>query len=823
MSGATELWATVADRSRDAYYRLGDVVAARARERTDLMAVVVRDLPAVSRALSGVVLSGVLSRVRWAHRLGGPVGDRGAGSLGALLKSDDPEGELTGERGAELLRALDLDPRATSSALAVLDEREIGGEYAALDIAHLGRAYEGIADLRLASPPGRSIALRPSGQLVDLDALATAKGEIRVRVVERAALAKLAPATRSRLVAAVTADEVVVALKGRASSRYPEPLSPGAVAVVPSGARRSQGAHFTPDALCKAVAHRALAPLLSALGPAPGPAEILELKVCDPAMGAGAFLLAAGDLLAEALAAAHRAHTGRELGESEARRRVVPCLYGVDRDPIAVALARRVLWLWVGAPAGGLPEARRQLRHGDALVGLLGSELVELAGSPERQRLAADALLAVFLAAPDKRARTAAERQILDLARAWAGGALSEPALRRVVEEHSLAEMGPAFHWELELPEVFRRPRGGFDAILGNPPWVAYAGRAAQPLNPALFDFFVSRYRAFFGYRTQHGLFVERAARLLAPKGRLGLVLPTSVSDLDGYEPVRHAHDELCEVDADLPDFGADAFEGVFQPAMALLSTRRARPPRASRVRAGSPWGVSRTDLDADARALLGLLMELPALPREAFGERGFQTTKDDVRKLVDLRDAGAGACGDGAAVPLREGSDISEYFAGPPRRALDPATVTGRLRPPGEWRAVGVLIRQTARYPIAALSDGAAFRNSLLAGFASDVLDAAGLVAYLNASLVRWHHYMRYRDARQGMPQVKIAHLRSIPAPPAALAKVLSGWGEELSRKNRGIELAERRAIDDEVHRAFGLAPKLAGVVDAFRAAMPR
>jgi hypothetical protein len=117
------------------------------------------------------------------------------------------------------------------------------------------------------------------------------------------------------------------------------------------------------------------------------------------------------------------------------------------------------------------------------------------------------------------------------------------------------------------------------------------------------------------------------------------------------------------------------------------------------------------------------------------------------------------------------------------------------------------VLVRQTARFPIAVMSDGLAFRNSLLAGFEDDAHPAAFLAAYLNSNVVRWLHYMRHRDARQGMPQMKIGHLRSIPAPPKReLIAELARVGEALTSANGGLDADGQARIDDIVAAMFEL-----------------
>jgi hypothetical protein len=513
-------------------------------------------------------------------------------------------------------------------------------------------------------------------------------------------------------------------------------------------ARRRTGSHYTPRAIASVVVARALAPLLERAGSAEA---LLALRVCDPAMGAGALLVEVCRQLAEALARAR----GEAPSAGHARAVAEACLAGVDRDPVAIdaaTLRLRLVCDAEDAPEGWLAG---RLRAGDALVGRLR-------------------------------------------------GRAPEPP----------PGVAP-FDWDEAFPDALARPNGGFDACLGNPPWIAYAGRAAQPIARALFDYYLAAYAAFFGYRTVHGLFVERCAELLREGGRLGLVVPTSVSDLDGYAPARRAHDALCDVDPELPDFGARAFDGVFQPAMALLSTRRER--RAIEPGGKRPaWPLLRDDLDPVAAALLARLEGAPTLPASLFGERGFQTVGADVARLRVAR----GPEGP-FTVPIREGADVRSFVALPPRLYLDPASIEGRLRSPDDFRAVALLLRQTARFPVAALSDGLAFRNSILAGFEGEGYTAHALLAYLNAAPVRFLHYARFRDARQGMPQVKIGHLRATPAPLVERCSVLA----ELEDAGRAIAAA-RQATSDDVARvdelaalALGLDERERAVIAAFRA----
>ncbi len=354
-----------------------------------------------------------------------------------------------------------------------------------------------------------------------------------------------------------------------------------------------------------------------------------------------------------------------------------------------------------------------------------------------------------------------------------------------------------ALDWRRTFADV--GARGGFDAIVGNPPWVAYAGRAAQPLEPALHAYYRATYPAFAGYRTLQGVFVSRAVRALAPSGRLGLVVPTSMADLVGYAPVRRDHDAFAATDAGLPDYGADAFDGVFQPAMGLVSTRRA----ATVTPGDGEWDLARSELDDDTRSFLAITTALPRVPIASFGERGFQTYRGDTERLAREPDTNR-------SLGLRVGKDVRPFELAPPSLFVDPREFAGRLREPSGWADVAGYVRQTARYPLAAAADGGAFRNSILAVFDQPGLPIDALLAYLNAWPTRFFHYARFRDARQGMPQIKIGHLRRLPLPPgdawvAALARI----GARLGRRNAGVSDAEQREIDTIVSQSLGIGAR--------------
>jgi hypothetical protein len=117
--------------------------------------------------------------------------------------------------------------------------------------------------------------------------------------------------------------------------------------------------------------------------------------------------------------------------------------------------------------------------------------------------------------------------------------------------------------------------------------------------------------------------------------------------------------------------------------------------------------------------------------------------------------------------------------------------------------------VRNTAEFPIAALSDGAAFRNSLLAILEVDGWSPPATISLLNSTLVRWLHYHRFREARQkALPQVKIGHLRQIPSCSPEFIERLKAFGLRFPDTIPGTQFTEelRYELDDIIFEAFQL-----------------
>lgn len=314
--------------------------------------------------------------------------------------------------------------------------------YRALDVEQIGYVYEGLLE--------RTVK-RTDEVTLELDATKSAKmpwvklGELesaKLDGVDRLTklLIERTGSSASRIrndlakpVDDILADKLLTACQGDTNLRnriksyayllrtdpwgYPLVYPKGAFIVTTGSDRRETGAHYTPKSLTEAIVVETLTPVVYT-GPAEGKskvnwvlkssAELLNLKICDPAMGSGAFLVQVCRWLAERLVeswsyaessgkyvtidgvvcdtASGEETLPRDVEERTiiARRLIAErCLYGVDLNSLAVELAKLSIWLVTmakGRPFGFLDH---NLRCGDSLLGIHQlDQLTELTMTP---------------------------------------------------------------------------------------------------------------------------------------------------------------------------------------------------------------------------------------------------------------------------------------------------------------------------------------------------------------------------------------------------------------------------------------------------------
>ena len=472
-------------------------------------------------------------------------------------------------------------------SLMVLDGERLS--YRTLDVEQIGSVYEAVMGFRVELTTGRSIAVASpkrtgAAVIVDLDSVLQLEGGKRAKAIQDRTDRKLTGNAGAALRSASTVEDIVAALD-RAIDRDATPdIVPGGTPVLqPTDERRRSGSHYTPRSLTEPIVSEALRPAYERLGAAARPDEILALKVLDPATGSGAFLVEACRQLSARLVEAWSMHGGPpELPADEdellhAQRLVAQqCLYGVDKNPMAIDLARLSLWLVTLARNHEFTFIDHTLRHGDSLVGLtrnqiegfhwdaeaprfqLGTETVEVqrhvARVSELRQLirelgdeAGEHELRELLDEADRELRNIHRVGDLVLAAFFEGAKPKEREVRRLSYASRLLETGgqgesaggdatvppiAAFHWELEFPEVFERENPGFDAVVGNPP---FAGKntiaAAHP--GAYPDWLKQLHAESHGNSDLVAHFFRRTFNLLREGGTLGLIATNTIGQGD--------------------------------------------------------------------------------------------------------------------------------------------------------------------------------------------------------------------------------------------------------------------------------------------------
>ncbi|OIM98653.1 TetR family transcriptional regulator [Polynucleobacter sp. MWH-Tro8-2-5-gr] len=301
--------------------------------------------------------------------------------------------------------------------------------YRALDVEQIGYVYEGLLERTVKRINEVALELdatknskNPWVKLSELDAARLRGLEQLIELLQARSGGSLGRVRGDvgRVVDDAMADRLLTACQGEIKLRdqllpyvhlirtdpwgYPLVYPAGAFMVTGGLDRRATGAHYTPKSLTEKIVIETLTPL-AYVGPAEGvlrsewvlksPDELLDLKICDPTMGSGAFLVQACRWVANRLVESwdrvealgknicvdgkiSEPGSGRELlpEDFEARlviaRRLIAerCLYGVDLNPLAVELAKLSIWLVTmakGRPFGFLDH---NLRCGDSLLGI---------------------------------------------------------------------------------------------------------------------------------------------------------------------------------------------------------------------------------------------------------------------------------------------------------------------------------------------------------------------------------------------------------------------------------------------------------------------
>ena len=379
-------------------------------------------------------------------------------------------------------------------------------DYSSLDIRHLGSIYEGLLEYKLKTATEPMVAVKEKGK------------------------EKWIPESE---------------FKGK---KYTERVDAGEIYLATDkGERKATGSYYTPEYIVKYIVENTLTPIVkekmdNAIKNNEKCSDaILSIKILDPAMGSGHFLVEAVDFLGRHLDDAINKDIERELikewkySDDWLRREIVShCIYGVDLNPMAVELAKVSLWLKTISKDKPLSFLDHRLKCGNSLI---GCNLVDLPWYPElkkkkiirkERRLDIPEGFIKKIVRTIKQLSEISDETLDDIKKketifnefkntmeydmiktladvrtsiyfgngvdentygSYTGDAFwsSQTEWKTKREKwfaqkgREIAENKHFFHWELGFPEIFfeegkQKENPGFDAVVGNPPYVDYRG-----------------------------------------------------------------------------------------------------------------------------------------------------------------------------------------------------------------------------------------------------------------------------------------------------------------------------------------------------------
>jgi len=234
---------------------------------------------------------------------------------------------------------------------------------------------------------------------------------------------------------------------------------------------------------------------------------LLQLTICDPACGSGAFLNQALDFLITEhwyIDELQAKLFGDAMILSDVEKSILENnLFGVDLNEESVEIAKLSLWLRTAQPNRKLNDLNNNLKCGNSLI-----DDIEVAG--------------------DK-----------------------------------------AFNWQNEFPKIFEK--GGFDVIIGNPPYVFGGNNGISDSNK---KYFRQKYITGQGKINLFTLFIEKSNHILKEKGEFSFIIPNTFLRVTSYDESREYFIKNFQF-RELADIGNDVFAGAVTSAIILIATKQ--------------------------------------------------------------------------------------------------------------------------------------------------------------------------------------------------------------------------------------------------------
>ncbi|MCD4657430.1 MAG: N-6 DNA methylase, partial [Planctomycetes bacterium] len=306
-----------------------------------------------------------------------------------------------------------------------------------------------------------------------------------------------------------------------------------------SDSRKKSGAFFTPKSLVKYTVKTAFDRFFQK------PSQnVSELRICDPALGGGLFLLEAANSLAQKFCTTKdKSKFFKKLCENN--------FYGVDTNPLAVEISVISLKLLCNPQILDENMLTGRFKVGDSLNGTTNKRLNNFKAGINKGKIK-------LTKTESGKRKKYTRKQLDDWCSLWFQNLINKDLCDKInnfavspkVSNKSLKREN-IFHWELEFPEIFTANRSGFDVIISNPPYRSYYSRhSGKNADESVhFERFavsnlseICEITAVAGRINNFLLFIVKASELMRENGGVcAFVLPDTILINESYASMRFA------------------------------------------------------------------------------------------------------------------------------------------------------------------------------------------------------------------------------------------------------------------------------------------
>ena len=287
-------------------------------------------------------------------------------------------------------------------------------------------------------------------------------------------------------------------------------------------------------------------------------AALEEVKICDPAIGSGAFPMG----LLNELLHCREVLSGEHYDRAEIKKSIIQNnIYGVDIEKGAVDIARLRFWLSIVVDEetpSPLPNLDYKIMQGNSLIeSFMGVDLSKLTYEKEykkdkgeislfddeknRLQKTVSHLLSSYYSCSDHDRKVKLQQEISDTINKQLEAQAYNPSILAKLKEINLAENYKFFLWHTWFSDVFSRDdKEGFDIVIGNPPYITYRGKEKNSISDSELNNLIATYTHSAEYKVNsYALFTEAGINLCNNRGTISYIIPGTILQNDYLKKIR--------------------------------------------------------------------------------------------------------------------------------------------------------------------------------------------------------------------------------------------------------------------------------------------